>query len=297
MPTFLSSRYGTPTKACTSLRRFSSRQPRRVCILTPPPSQIKYHPVTPRAQGSLGAVSESSNIDPDRKLSCQDAVSRNPGKLWPVLATAICLVGVSLLLPGTALASAGEKLATSFRGRIPDWLIVLCISSFPIVELRGAIPVSVAVLGMEPLKVLGLAILGNMIPVPFILLFLGPLSNALSRFEVCKKAFDRIFERSRNQGAAWKKNEFWALTLFVGLPLPGTGAWSGAIGAFVLGMPFLKAIFANLLGVCLAGGIVTSLTMLGWKGLAIAIVVFIGIPAIAMLRGGGGEEKAGTAVE
>lgn len=104
----------------------------------------------------------------------------------------------------------------------------------------------------------------------------------------------QVFERSRNQGAAWKKNEFWALTLFVGLPLPGTGAWSGALGAFVLGMPFAKAFLANLVGVCMAGSIVTSLTMMGWKGLAIALVVFIGLPAIAVLRGKQNEARGAT---
>jgi uncharacterized membrane protein len=136
---------------------------------------------------------------------------------------------------------------------------------------------------MDPLTVFVLAAVGNLLPVPLLLLSLGPVTRAAANIKPLKKLLDKIFERARSQGAAWKENEFWALALFVGVPLPGTGAWSGAIGAFVLGMGFWDAVAANFMGILIAGALMVTLTLMGWTGLLVGGAILLGAPALALL--------------
>lgn len=139
---------------------------------------------------------------------------------------------------------------------------------------------------MDPLTVFAIAAVGNLLPVPLLLLSLGPLARAAANYGPLKRVLDRVFARARSQGAAWKENEFWALALFVGVPLPGTGAWSGAIGAFVLGMSFRDAVGANLVGILIAGALMVTLTLMGWAGLLVGGAVLLGAPAAALLLKG-----------
>lgn len=143
-------------------------------------------------------------------------------------------------------------------GSIPVWIRTLLISMVPFIELRGAIPAASywkAGLGTTFIW----AVVGNMIPIPFILLLLGPISEWLRhRFGIMDRFFTWLFARTRRKHS--KSFERWrdlALCFFVAIPLPGTGAWSGALAAFVFGVPFWRAIAAITCGVLMAGAVVT----------------------------------------
>ena len=131
-------------------------------------------------------------------------------------------------------------------------LAVVIISMVPLVELRGAVPLG-AVAGVPPLLLIPLAVLGNMIPIPFLLFFgekvldwlctLGPLSGIATRYR----------EKLLGKTGQITKYERLGLFLFVAVPLPGTGAWSGALLATLLKMPKTKALTSILFGVIVAG--------------------------------------------
>ncbi len=147
----------------------------------------------------------------------------------------------------------------------PPFLVILIISMIPVIELRGAIPAAILIYDMDPLYAFVLAVIGNMIPVTFIFYLVGPVSEFLSaRSAFCKKFFDYFYARAeRNGKSAVEKYKDLALAVFVGIPLPMTGAWTGTLVALVFGYPFKKAFISILLGVIAAGIIVTFLTLSG----------------------------------
>ena len=194
--------------------------------------------------------------------------------------------------------STGQKLAEFLRakGFSVDAAIV-AISTLPIVELRGAIPAGHVLLpdadkatrlGRDDLRRAGRiffwAILGNMLPVPFILLLLGPASNLCMKTPVGKKFFDWLFARTRRKTADIEKYETLGLTVFVAIPLPATGAWTGAMAGWLLGMSFPHALLSIFLGVVIAGVVMTALALLGWIGAALAGVVLIALALGALAR-------------
>lgn len=138
-------------------------------------------------------------------------------------------------------------------------LALLIISFIPIVELRGAIPVGIA-LGIPWYEVLPIAIIGNMLPVPFILLLCRKIMRFLKsrpRFSAfAHKIEDKILSRSKNL----KSKLGLGLFIFVAIPLPGTGAWTGAGIAALLGLPLRKSFVEILCGVLVAGVIMTLLS-------------------------------------
>ena len=139
-------------------------------------------------------------------------------------------------------------------------LLTALISMLPVVELRGGLPAGVA-LGLPiPLSFAG-SLLGNMLPVPFVILFARPVFQwvrahipALGSFVT--KLETRAYAKSKNV----KKYETWGLLIFVAIPLPGTGAWTGALIASVLNMRLKRAVPVIFLGVIIAGSIMTVLT-------------------------------------
>lgn len=141
---------------------------------------------------------------------------------------------------------------------MPHWLYVFLISMVPVVELRGAIPAG-ALLGVHPVLCYALAVVGNLVPVPFILLFITWF------LELMKKArwgwvnrFACWLEAKAERGRAKMKNgAFIGLALFVAIPLPGTGAWTGALIAALFGFKKPKAFLSILCGVLVAGLIMT----------------------------------------
>ena len=141
--------------------------------------------------------------------------------------------------------------------------MTLLAAALPVSELRGAIPLAIGVYGYDPWQAYLLAVLGNLLPVVPLLLFLGPVSDWLRRFTFWDKFFTWLFSRTRRKYI--REHESFSLTalaLFVAVPLPVTGAWTGCAIAFLVGFRFWPAFAAISTGVLLAGVIVTA-TVLG----------------------------------
>ena len=140
-----------------------------------------------------------------------------------------------------------------------EYLRVLLTAAAPISEVRGAIPLGLGFYKLPVVTTILIAIIGNMLPVFFILWLLDPVQKYLSsRSQMLARFFDRLFSYTRRRHA--RKFEIYkefALVLFVAVPLPMTGAWSGALAAFVFGIPFKKALPLIFLGVVGAAAIVT----------------------------------------
>ncbi|MBO5938921.1 MAG: small multi-drug export protein [Clostridia bacterium] len=157
----------------------------------------------------------------------------------------------------------------SIVGAIRDFFLVtvgeeLCVffcSMIPIIELRGAIPMG-AILGLPWWQSYFLSVLGNMVPVPFILLFirafLGWMTNSKVKFfNKLAGWLNRKVEKNRDKIA---KYSFWGVCLFVAVPLPVTGAWTGSLVAAMIDMKFWKALLSCLFGVMIAGVIMTLIS-------------------------------------
>ena len=198
----------------------------------------------------------------------------------PFLALSLPALAQSSTSSATSVASSslGRKVASALRSSSwPDEAIVVFISMLPVLELRGAIPVALW-MGMPPAKAALLSILGNMLPVPFLLLLLQPLSDLLARVSsTAKRALDFLLAHTRAKAGPIAEHRWIGLALFVGVPLPGTGAWSGAIAAYCLGMPLAESLTANLAGVCLAAAFVVLLCSLPLKqALALGVALLAG---------------------
>jgi len=147
---------------------------------------------------------------------------------------------------------------------VPHWLSTLLLSAPPISELRGAIRIAIGVYGMDPVETYILAVIGNMLPVIPLLLFLDPVSTYLRRFKIGDMFFSWLFTRTHHKHSErFEKYGTFALTIFVAIPLPVTGAWTGCAAAFVFGIKFRHALLAISAGVMIAGVIVTAFTLGG----------------------------------
>jgi uncharacterized membrane protein len=153
---------------------------------------------------------------------------------------------------------------------IPKELVVIIVSALPILELRGALPVAINILGIPWYWAFSLAVIGNLLPVPLLLLFLDSLAKWVSRADSGRRLVDWVFQRTRKRGKIIERYERIGLTLFVAIPLPMTGAWTGSIAAFLFGLKFYRALFFIFFGIVIAGAIVTILCLLGWLGAVIA---------------------------
>lgn len=150
------------------------------------------------------------------------------------------------------------------------YLIVFFVSMVPIIELRGAIPYAVG-LGLPLLPSYIIAIIGNMIPVPFIFLFARKVLVWGSTKKYIGKFFTWCLKKGEKGGEKLKqsagKGLYIALLIFVGIPLPGTGAWTGTLAASLLNMDFKKSTLSVMGGVILAGIIMGILSLGVFKGL------------------------------
>ncbi|MBR7040111.1 MAG: small multi-drug export protein [Oscillospiraceae bacterium] len=149
----------------------------------------------------------------------------------------------------------------------------LLISMVPLVELRGAIPIGVG-MGVPWYVAVIIAMIGNMIPVPIIFFFARRVLEWGANKPVIGKFFTWCLEKGRKGGEKLKEKAgrgmFWALMLFVGIPLPGTGAWTGTLAASMLDLDFKKSVLAVVCGCALAAVIITLATLLGfaaWFGI------------------------------
>ena len=153
---------------------------------------------------------------------------------------------------------------------IIKYLIVFFISMVPLIELRGAIPYAVGFnLPLIPSYII--AIIGNMLPVPFIFLFARRVLEWGKDKKVIGKFFTWCLVKGEKGGKKLQesagKGLYWALLIFVGIPLPGTGAWTGALAASILDMDFKKSTLAIMGGVILAGIIMGILSLGVFKGI------------------------------
>ena len=123
-----------------------------------------------------------------------------------------------------------------------------------------------------------------MVPIFFILLFFDFITKIFFRVPILKKLLEAIFRRTRKKGKIIEKYEEIGLMLFVAIPLPVTGAWTGSLAAYLFGLQFWKSILFIFLGVIIAGIVVTSLTLLGWLGAAIAFVGFAILVILPFIR-------------
>jgi uncharacterized membrane protein len=131
-------------------------------------------------------------------------------------------------------------------------LTVLLTAALPVIELRGAIPVGIS-LGLSPFHAALLGFIGSMAPVPFILFLIRPLFNSLKRTGVFQKLVNRLIANSFRQSGKIQRYGVWGLLLFVAVPLPGTGVWSGSLAAVLLDIRFKWAFPAILVGNLIAG--------------------------------------------
>lgn len=157
---------------------------------------------------------------------------------------------------------------------LKKYLFIFFVSMVPLVELRGAIPIAVAAeLPLVPSYII--CILGNMLPVPVIFLFARKVLEWGADKPVIGKFFSFCLEKGHKGGVKLKEKAgrglFVALLLFVGIPVPGTGAWTGTLAASLLDMDFKSSVLAVLLGVVLAG-IIMGLASAGLLGILGAVI-------------------------
>lgn len=151
---------------------------------------------------------------------------------------------------------------------IVQWFWVSLLAMLPISELRGAIPLALGKYDMNPYVAVPIIVIANMIPVPFILLFFKPIETYLRKWPFWDNLINKLFNYTRNKTR--KNIEKWeglALAVFVGIPLPATGAWTGSLAAYLFGLDFKKSLFWIFIGVCIAAAIVTTATIVGIKWL------------------------------
>ena len=139
------------------------------------------------------------------------------------------------------------------------WFYLFCISMLPIVELRGGIPAGAA-MGLPFWPVYLTCVLGNLLPVPFLILFAKKILEFLSTLPRIGGFFQKIIRRADQKAAEIGHYEKWGLFLFVAIPLPGTGAWTGSLIAVLFGMKPKKSLLFIFLGVLTAGLIMSLLS-------------------------------------
>lgn len=153
---------------------------------------------------------------------------------------------------------------------ITEPLLVVFVSALPVSELRGGIPLAISKFHIAPMTAYFLAILGNIIPVVPLLLCLPRITDILKRIAILDRFFQRLFAHTRRKhDSKFKKFGAFALILLVAIPFPATGAWTGSVAAYLFGVKFRYAFPLIILGVIIAGIIVTlaNLGVISFLGL------------------------------
>ena len=154
-----------------------------------------------------------------------------------------------------------QSIVAALTGKISKEFIVFLVSMIPLLELRGSI-LAAGFLHMDFVPTYIAAVLGNMLPIPFILLFIEKIFAWMKKSKHFHKLPDWIEKRAMSKSAQIEKYGYWGLFLFVAIPLPGTGAWTGSLLAVLLGLKPKKSFLFILLGVMTAG-LVMSLLAFG----------------------------------
>ena len=144
-------------------------------------------------------------------------------------------------------------------GSISKDVIIFIISLMPILELRGGL-LAASLLDVEFIRAAIICIIGNVLPIPFVLLFLRFVLDLFEKWNVTKKIVNWLEKKVENKREQIDKYGYWGLVIFVGIPLPGTGAWTGALLAVMLGLDRKKSFICILLGVLMAAIIMSILS-------------------------------------
>ena len=147
-------------------------------------------------------------------------------------------------------------------------IVIFIISMIPILELRGGLLVA-SLLNVSITTAIPICIVGNIIPIPFILLFIKQIFKWLKKIKLFRGMVERMETKAMGKSDTIKKYEFWGLMLFVGIPLPGTGAWTGCPNAALLDIDFKKAVLAELCGIIIAT-VIMSIVSYGLLGALIS---------------------------
>lgn len=146
-----------------------------------------------------------------------------------------------------------------FKNDIPAELIAFVISLFPVLEIRGGMIASL-LLDVDFIKAFVICYLGNMLPIPFILLFIKKIFSLMRKNKHLRKIVEKLEARSDKKKGTMEKYKEWGLLFFVAIPLPGTGGWTGALIAALMDMRIKKALPIIALGVFIAGLIMSLIT-------------------------------------
>jgi uncharacterized membrane protein len=131
-------------------------------------------------------------------------------------------------------------------------LIVFLMAATPVIEVRGAVPVGILTFGLDPLRVVLLSIVGSILPIIPILWFLNFATERLRKIEFFNKFFEWLFHRTRSKSKIIEEFELVGLTLFVAIPFPGTGVWTGCVAAYLLGLPWIPTFICATIGTTIA---------------------------------------------
>lgn len=157
------------------------------------------------------------------------------------------------------MAEELAKTLADAMSALPKELIIFVVSMLPLIELRGGL-ILAPILDIPMLKAIPICLAGNILPIPFILWFITPIFAWLKKTRLFRPIVEKIESKSMGKSEKIQKYEFWGLVLFVGIPLPGTGAWTGALIASLLNIKLKKAFPAILLGLLLATAIMCAIT-------------------------------------
>lgn len=150
-----------------------------------------------------------------------------------------------------------DRIVDVFQGNVPKELIIFLVSMLPVLELRGGM-IAAKLLGVPLLKAFVICYIGNILPIPFILLFIRKIFQFLKRFSGTRKIVEKLEVRSMRQSEKVKRWHNWGLLLFVAVPLPGTGGWTGALIAALLDIRIKTSLPIIALGVLIANLIMTA---------------------------------------
>lgn len=152
-----------------------------------------------------------------------------------------------------------QTLVELFQDKIPAELTVFIISLLPILELRGGM-IAARLLEMNFFEAFAISYIGNMLPIPFIILFIKKIFEFLRRFKFFEKIITKLEAKTERNKDKVLRYKSWGLLIFVAIPLPGTGGWTGALMAALLDMPIKRSLPSIALGVFIAGLIMSLVT-------------------------------------
>lgn len=152
-----------------------------------------------------------------------------------------------------------NEIMTLLQDKIPEELVAFVISLCPILECRGGM-IAARLMEIPFVKAFLICYIGNMLPIPFIILFIRKIFDFLRRFKFFSKIVEKLEAKTEKNKEKVLKYEAWGLLLFVAIPLPGTGGWTGALMAALLDIRMKKSLPIIALGVLIAGFIMSALT-------------------------------------